>query len=1498
MARFFIDRPIFAIVIAIVIVILGSVSFFNLPIATYPELVPPVVQIVASYRGGNSLDLERTVAQPIEQQLTGLDGLLYFFSRSSNDGVLTIDVTFQLGTDVDLATVQTQNKVNIALPSLPPEVQRVGVTVKKVSSAFLLAIGIYANDERYDSLFLSNYSTINLVDKIGSIPGVGDARLAATQDYGMRVWVNPDKMAKLGLTATDVSRAIQSQNRQNPAGTLGQAPAPAGTDYQYPVTAAGRLLEPEEFSNIILRAQPDGSLLRLNDIGRVELGAQDYKSFSRLSKKPAALIIVYLSPGANAVDTADRVLKFVDDAKKSFPAGIDYKVGYDATKFVRAAIREVRDTLFVAVTLVIIVVFLFLQNWRATLIPLLTVPVAIIGTFALFPLLGFSINMTSMFGLVLAIGIVVDDAIVVVEAVQHKIDHGMSPREATIQAMHEVSGPVVAIALILSAVFIPVAFLGGISGEIYRQFALTIAASVLISAFSALSLSPALSASLLRPAKTTTGLLVKFFGWFNRAFQWSTKRYLSGVRIFIRRSAFALAALLGLYLVVGGMFKSVPGGFLPDEDQGVIFVLVRLPDGASLERNEKITTEAEDAVLSIPGVEDTAVFGGLDITTRTNSSNVSTIIAVLKPWEERKSSGLQFGSILRQVNMRVSRIPGAFAFGFGLPPILGLGTSGGFEFIVEDRAGGDVGKLADAAQGLVGAAKTQPALGQVANIFRVAVPSYRVNLDNDKAQTLGIPITDVYDGLQTFLGGLYINDFNRFGRTWRVIVQAEPEYRRNPDAVNRFYVRTANNDMVPLSTLVTMNPTSGPDVIYRFNRYRAAELIGQTAPGFSSGQSAAAMEQIAKANLPQGFGFEWTGTVFQQKLSEGKEGFIFGFAAVLVFLFLAAQYESWTIPFAVVLAVPLGLFGALVGVFVRSYAYDVYTQIGIVTLIGLASKNAILIVEYARLRHESGMSIAKSALAAAELRLRPIIMTSLAFILGVAPLLIATGAGAASRRALGTTVFSGMIAATLLAVLFVPTLYVVTQKIAERRYRRIIPAIVSALFLAGCAVGPNYQRPIVEAPPVFRGAIPQASHESLADTRWSELFKDPVLTDLVSTALSQNYDLRIASERVLQARAQLGVSDSGLFPTFDANSTFSANRNSQVGAIPFLPKGVTSDVSYTQTGFRLGWELDVWGRLRRLRESARADYLAGEEARRGVTTTLVADVTSGYLSLREFDLELEIARKTRSVAEDNLRLTTVRQKSGAATALDVHQAEQFLRTATAQIAASERSIAQQENALSVLLGKMPGEIQRGKRLDELDVPAEVPAGLPSALMERRPDIREAEQNLVAANAQIGAARALYFPQISLTGFMGGQSRALTDLFTGPARQWNLNPVAGLPVFNAGRLRSNVKFSEAVEREALARYEKTIQTAFREVADALAAYQKNTEQLEQEQLLIAALRESNRLSLVRYRGGLDSYLQVLDAERNLFREELVLAQIRRSQLNAIVELYRALGGGWQ
>lgn len=1032
MAKFFIDRPVFAMVIALVIVLVGLVAIPTLPIATYPQVVPPVVQITASYRGGNSQDLEKTVAQPIEQQLVGLDGMLYFFSRSSNDGLLTIDVTYELGTDIDLATVKTQNKVSLALPSLPPEVQREGVTVKKVSTAFLAAIAISATDDRYDSLFLNNYVTINLMDKVGSIDGVGDSRLASQQSYGMRIWINPDKMAKLGLTATDVNVAIQAQNRQNPAGAIGQPPVPNGTDFQYPVNASGRLLNPSQFADIVVRAAPDGSLLRVRDIGRVELGAQDYKNFSRLNGKPSAILIVYLAPGANAVESAARVRAFMEDAKKSFPAGVDYKLSYDSTRFVRAAIRDVILTLFAAVGLVIIVVFVFLQNWRATLIPLLTVPISILGTLALFPLLGFSINMTSMFGLVLAIGIVVDDAIVVVEAVQHNIDNGMRPKEATLKAMHEVSGPVVAIAFILGAVFIPVAFLGGISGQIYRQFALTIAASVLLSAFNALSLSPAMSVLILRPRGESKGILARLSGGFNRAFEWTTNRYLAAVKAMIRRSTLALVALAAFFLGAGVLFKTLHSGFLPDEDQGVFFVSIRLPDGASLERTQRVVTHVEKMLLAMPGVSDTTTFGGLDFTTSTSNSNVATIIAALKPWEERKSKDLQLTTILGRAQAQFSQVEEAIVFGFGLPPILGLSTSGGFEFMLEDRAGGDTGQLAAAAQAVVDAARQRPEIVNPVSSFRDSVPQYKVDLNTDKAETLGIPITDVYNALQTFLGGLYVNDFNRFSRTWKVLMQAEPEYRDKPAAINRFYVRAGTGEMVPLSTLVTVKPMSGPEVIYRYNRFRTAKILGQPAPGYSSGQAAAAMDQVGAASLPQGFGYEWTGTVYQQKLSEGKEGYLFGFAAILVFLFLAALYESWSIPFAVLLAVPLGLFGALLGVYLRKYDYDIYTQIGIVTLIGLAAKNAILIVEFARLRREQGMSIERAALDAASLRLRPILMTSFAFILGVVPLLIAQGAGAASRRALGTTVFGGMNAATLLAIFFVPVLYVVVDRIAER----------------------------------------------------------------------------------------------------------------------------------------------------------------------------------------------------------------------------------------------------------------------------------------------------------------------------------------------------------------------------------------------------------------------------------------------------------------------------------
>jgi multidrug efflux pump len=1035
MARFFIDHPVFAMVIAIVIVILGAVAIPNLPLASYPEVVPPVVQISASYLGGNAQDLEKTVAQPIEEQLFALDGMIYFMSNSANDGTLSINVTFKLGTNPDMAAVQTQNRVNLAMPRLPPEVQRTGVVVKKVSTAFLTSVSLVSPDNRYDALFLANYAQINLLNQLASVDGVGEARLGAAQVYSMRIWVNPDRMAQLGVTASDVNDAILAQNRQNPAGSIGQPPTPTGTAFQYSVSAQGRLVTASEFEDIVVRARPDGGLLRIRDIGRVELGAASYSGFSRVNGRPSGNIIIYLSPGANAVATADRVRRFAEQAKKSFPPGMDFLILYDSTVFVRSSIHEVMMTLFEATGLVILVVFLFLQNWRATLIPLLTVPVAIVGTFALFPLLGFSINMTSLFGLVLAIGIVVDDAIVVVEAAQRHIDEGSAPRAAAIRAMEEVSAPVVAIACILAAAFIPVAFLGGLSGQIYKQFALTIAVSVLISAFNALSLSPALSAILLRPKMQSRGPMGRFFVGFDRAFEWTRGRYLAGVGGLIRKSALALLGLFCFWFAAGALFRSLPAGFLPDEDQGTIFVAVRLPDAASAERADAATAKVERIIGGTPGVAGTFTIGGMDISTRTSGPNVATIITRLTPWDDRTTPQLDYRGVIANIQRATARLPELTTTSFGQPPIQGLSATGGFQFMLEDQTGASVEDLSQAADLMSQAARRRPEIATVVNTFRSGVPSYRVDVDRDKAQTMGIPIAAVYDALQTFLGGLYVNDFNAFGRTWQVMVQAEPEFRREPRYVNRFYVRTDGGDMVPLGTLATVTATTGPDVIFRYNRNRAVQLIGIPAAGYSSGQAVRAMEDVAASSMPAGYAYEWTGTTYQEKEAQGHESFIFGFAAVLVFLFLAALYESWSIPFAVLLALPLGLFGALFAVWLRSYPYDIYTQIGIVTLIGLAAKNAILIVEFARTRYEAGHTVREAALEAARLRLRPILMTSFAFILGVTPLLFAHGAGAASRRSLGTAVFGGMNAATLLAIFIVPVLFAVIQGIGSRQPR-------------------------------------------------------------------------------------------------------------------------------------------------------------------------------------------------------------------------------------------------------------------------------------------------------------------------------------------------------------------------------------------------------------------------------------------------------------------------------
>ncbi len=1034
MVNFFIDRPIFSSVISIVIVIAGLVSLLGLPIAQFPEITPPQVEVKTTYRGAGADVVETTVATPIEQEVNGVEDMIYMSSRNANDGSMTLNVTLDVGTDLDLAAVNIQNRVAIAQSKLPQEVIRNGITTKKKSTNLLMLVALRATKEYFDQLFLSNYAAINIIDQLKRLPGVGDAKDMAAREYGMRVWLNPDRLTNLGLTVTDLTNAIQEQNIQFAAGQIGQAPALPGQEFQYNIKAKGRLSEVSEFEDIILRTGTDGSVVRVRDVARVELGAQAYSQFGRLNGEPTTLIGVYQLPGANALDTATLVRAKMRELAERFPEGLEYTVPYDTTIFVTESIKEVVITLFEAIALVFLTVFIFLQNWRATLIPLITIPVSLIGTFAFMAGFGFSLNTLTLFGLILAIGNVVDDAIVVVEATQGYIDkEGMAPRLAAKKAMSEVTGPIFATTLVLLAVFVPVTFLGGITGRMFQQFAITISIAVSLSSLNALTLSPALCAVLLRPAYLPKGPLGWFFGLFNRMFDRFTNGYVSSVKLAVKRVGVSLTLFLCLIAATFGLFSALPTAFVPEEDQGYFFVNIQLPDAASLERTAKVVDQVEAILSATPGVSDVITFGGLSILNDTVSSNVSSLIPVLTPWDERASAELHASNLARRVQAKLRAIPNAVIVAFNPPAIRGLGNAGGFQFQLQDRGGGDVQGLVDVSAEVMRAAAQRPELSPPFTLFRAHVPQLALELDRTKAKVLGIPLSEVFSSVQTYLGSYYVNDFNIYGRTFKVMTQADSQFRTTTEDIKRIQVRTKTDQMVPLSTLVTVKPTFGPEMITRYNLYRTVEIMGAAKPGYSSGQALQAMEEVAQKVLPKTMGFEWTTIAFQEKLSGGQAPVIFALGMVFVFLILAAQYESWSIPFAVILAVPIGLFGAFGAQLIRGLDLGVYAQIGLVILIALVAKNAILIVEFAKLRFEEGMSIREAAASAARQRLRPLLMTAFAFILGVVPLVVATGAGAASRVSLGTSVFGGMLTGTMILIFLVPVFFVAVQLRSRQR---------------------------------------------------------------------------------------------------------------------------------------------------------------------------------------------------------------------------------------------------------------------------------------------------------------------------------------------------------------------------------------------------------------------------------------------------------------------------------
>jgi hydrophobic/amphiphilic exporter-1 (mainly G- bacteria), HAE1 family len=1032
MARFFIDRPVFAIVISILTVIVGLVSLFGLPIAQFPKIVPPEVRITTTYVGADAQTVEQSVATPIEQTMSGVDNMNYMYSINGSDGSLRLTTNFDVTTEPNDDLILSQLRVNQASPQIPADVATYGVTVQKSLSAPLLLMALYSPKGTYDSTFLANYAYININDQLTRVPGIASATVFGAGQYAMRYWIKPDQLAKLNITVSEVVQAIQSQSTVNPAGQIGGQPSPEGQEFTYSVRAQGRLSSPEEFGQIVVRENPDGSLIRLKDIARIELGSQVYNVMGRFNGKSAANIAVYQLPGSNALDAAKGIKEAMEKLKQRFPADLDYGLGLDTTRSVSEGVSEIAGTLWQALALVLLVVFVFLQGWRPTLIPMLAVPVSLIGTFAFFPLFGFSVNTLSLFGLVLAIGLVVDDAIVVVEAVEHHIEAGLSPRDATLKAMSEVSGPVVAIAIILAAVFVPTAFIPGITGRLYQQFALTIAISVAISAFNALSLSPALCAMLLRPRKEVGGPLGAFYRGFNRMFGHANRGYVNISRQLIRKSIISVIVLVAFGVAAGWFGRKLPASFLPEEDQGYMYVGLQLPNASSLQRTAEAARKVEEVLSKTPGVQGYTSIIGFSLLSTVYNTYSGFFFVNLKPWSERKDKAEQYQAIKDHLASELKKIPDGTAFSFAPPAIPGVGTAGGFTFVLEDRSGQDVKFLSDNLTKFMDAAKQRPELTAVSSTFLPSVPQVFVKVDRDKVLKQGVSLSDVYRTLQCYMGGVFVNYFNRFGRQWQVYLEAEGEYRQKAENLGQYYVRNRTGQMVPLSAVTTVEDRTGPEFTMRYNLFRSAQINGSAAAGYSSIQATKALEEVFAKTMPHEMGFDYIGMSFQEK--KAQEGIppmaIFGLSLLFVFLILAALYESWSLPFSVILTVPIAVFGAYLALFWRGMENNVFAQIGLVMLIGLAAKNAILIVEFARARLEHGATLIDAALEGARVRLRPILMTSFAFILGCVPLWLASGAGGVARRVMGTAVIGGMLAASIIAIFLIPVMFYVVERLA------------------------------------------------------------------------------------------------------------------------------------------------------------------------------------------------------------------------------------------------------------------------------------------------------------------------------------------------------------------------------------------------------------------------------------------------------------------------------------
>jgi hydrophobe/amphiphile efflux-1 (HAE1) family protein/NodT family efflux transporter outer membrane factor (OMF) lipoprotein len=1528
-SNFFIRRPIFAGVISTLIFLVGLIAMFKLPISEYPEVVPPTIVVTATYPGANPKTIAETVASPLEQEINGVEDSLYMFSQATSDGVMSLTITFKLGTDVDKAQVQVQNRVSQALPKLPEEVRRLGVTTKKQSPDLTMVVHLFSPDGRYNDVYLRNYATLQVKDVLARIPGAGDVKVFGSGDYAMRLWLNPDKLAARDITASDVVAAVREQNVQVAAGAIGQQPVSSPVNFEMQVNTKGRLISAEEFGQIIVKTGPNGEKTLLKDVARIELSANSYALRSLLNNKTAVALPIFQTPGANALELSKNVREKMEELKKGFPEGVDYSVVYDPTVFVRHSIEAVVHTLLEAILLVVIVVIVFLQTWRASIIPLAAVPVSLVGTFAVMLALGFSINNLSLFGLVLAIGIVVDDAIVVVENVERNIALGLSPVNAAKRAMSEVTSPIIATALVLCAVFVPTAFISGLTGQFYKQFAITIAISTVISAINSLTLSPALCAVLLKEhgAKKDwfAQLMDRGLGWFfrpfNRLFAWSGNKYSSGVASVLRKSIAALLVYVGLVVLTGWSFNKMPTGFVPTQDKQYLVAFAQLPDGASLDRTEAVIRHMSDIGLKQAGVANAVAFPGLSISGFSVAPNAGIVFFTLKPFEERTASAESGPAIAAALNKQFSSIQDAYILAVPPPPVQGLGTIGGFKFYVEDRADLGYDALYQNVQAIIGKSYQTPGLASVFSTFTVNVPQLDADIDRVKAKQQGVPLQNLFETMQINLGSLYVNDFNRFGRTYQVIAQADAQFRDRPEDITRLKTRNAAGQMVPLGTLVKVTETHGPDRAMRYNGYPAAEINGGPAPGYSSGQAEALITKLSNETLPKGMTMDWTELTFQRILAGNTAVYVYPLCLLLVFLVLAAQYESFRLPLAIILIVPMCLLFAITGVWLKGSDNNIFTQIGLIVLVGLACKNAILIVEFARHKQEEeGKSPTDAAIEASRLRLRPILMTSIAFIAGVFPLVKSHGAGAEMRQAMGVAVFSGMIGVTLFGLFLTPVFYVMLMKLGFKHKPAPAPehkggsalgsagaaaAIVILLLMVAPAragvltVGPDYHQPSNSVPGEYKAVELGAWKEgqpldNVPKGNWWEIFGDAKLNELESRALNSNQDLKAAVARVDQARATARVARSEFLPSLNLDPSFTRQR--------FSPNQVPSFGNVTANTFSmpldLSYEVDLWGRVRRSFESARADAQASLAGFYGVLLTLQADVAENYFSIRALDAEIATVNGTVGFRKEQVQLVRSRFDGGIGSDLDVARAETELATTEAEAASLAQRRAQLENAIAILTGSNPSSFALAANTNSWGPPPpEIPAGLPAHLLERRPDVSEAERQLASANARIGIAKAAFFPVLTLTGSGGFVSGDIDSLFKWDSRTWSLGPSLSLPIFAGGRNRANYRRSQAARDESIALYRQRVLVAFGEVENSLSGIHYLNQQAEAQQRAVTNARRAADLATDRYRSGIVSYLEVVDASREALQSERANAQLAGQRLIASVQLIKALGGGW-